>query len=402
MLPNSSSSSSNEKLHIPPGGEKPLCVVCGEFTDGQHFGKFSCRACAAFFRRTVAHNLKYVCKFNQNCEISKAVQSHRDTYGKRNLPNLDDSPPKISKDNSSFTTDNNDEYFYETKNIKAASQPQFSSNSIVSSSSSSTSFTLFPDKTYPILEIGQTHHDFSPKNYLNQQNNLKHLSKMVEGYHKFRSLRKASYSLFMDEPRFINSESIPESTYSNNKKSCQVESSLAYDMIMEYFEPFSQLSLDDRNKLFENFQGILSCCEKGYNTCRAYGNVENNDRLIMSDGGYVQLGQLSKYYSNSSEVNGDPEEVARFFIASITYAVTIVIPAMIKAEVDDYIMVALYGLCLFQEGVTGLSEETKKISLKVKDEILKDLYQYYRSKNLADEDLNFKMSKALMLLPGFE
>uniref|UniRef100_A0A914QQL4 Uncharacterized protein n=1 Tax=Panagrolaimus davidi TaxID=227884 RepID=A0A914QQL4_9BILA len=136
---------------------------------------------------------------------------------------------------------------------------------------------------------------------------------MVEGYHKFRSLRKASYSLFMDEPRFINSESIPESTYSNNKKSCQVESSLAYDMIMEYFEPFSQLSLDDRdgNKLFENFQGILSCGEKGYNTCRAYGNVENNDRLIMSDGGYVQLGQLSKYYSNSSEVNGDPEEVAR-------------------------------------------------------------------------------------------
>uniref|UniRef100_A0A914Q5Z1 Nuclear receptor domain-containing protein n=1 Tax=Panagrolaimus davidi TaxID=227884 RepID=A0A914Q5Z1_9BILA len=192
MLPNSSSSTSNEKLHIPPGGEKPLCVVCGEFTDGQHFGKFSCRACAAFFRRTVAHNLKYVCKFNQNCEISKdvrnfcrfcryrkcvaagmitdAVQSHRDTYGKRNLPTLDDSPPKISKDNSSFTSDNNDAYFNESKNIKATPQPQFSSNSSVLSSSSSTSFTLFPDKTYPILETGVSEKLVYYKNKLLQSN----------------------------------------------------------------------------------------------------------------------------------------------------------------------------------------------------------------------------------------
>uniref|UniRef100_A0A914Z4K6 Nuclear receptor domain-containing protein n=1 Tax=Panagrolaimus superbus TaxID=310955 RepID=A0A914Z4K6_9BILA len=335
-----SSTSSNEKLHIPPGGEKPLCVVCGEFTDGQHFGKFSCRACAAFFRRTVAHNLKYVCKFNQNCEISKdvrnfcrfcryrkcvaagmitdAVQSHRDTYGKRNLPSLEDSPPKISKDYhpSSFFLSPTDNSVFNEVETKALSYPQFSTaiSTVPSSSSSTTttpSFTLFPDKTYPILETLQPAHLLPLFNHSNNQKppqttfNLKHLPKMVEGYQKFRSLRKASYSLFMDEPRFINSESVPESTYSNNKKSCQVESSLAYDMIMEYFEPFSQ------NKLFENFQGLLSCGEKGYNTCKAYGTVENNDRLIMTDGGYVKLGELSKYYSNSSEVNGDPEEVAR-------------------------------------------------------------------------------------------
>uniref|UniRef100_A0AC34FKL0 NR LBD domain-containing protein n=1 Tax=Panagrolaimus sp. ES5 TaxID=591445 RepID=A0AC34FKL0_9BILA len=397
-----SSTSSNEKLHIPPGGEKPLCVVCGEFTDGQHFDvRNFCRFCR--YRKCVAAGM-----------ITDAVQSHRDTYGKRNLPSLEDSPPKISKDNnhSSFSSPTNSDSMYDGMETKAVSYPQFSTANSTVPSSSTTSFTLFPDKTYPMLETLQPNHLLPLVNHSNNnqqqqqpiQSNfvLKHLPKMVEGYQKFRSLRKASYSLFMDEPRFINSESIPESTYSNNKKSCQVESSLAYDMIMEYFEPFSQLSLDDRNKLFENFQGLLSCGEKGYNTCKAYGNVENNDRLIMTDGGYVKLGELSKYYSNSSEVNGDPEEVARFFGTSITYAVTIVIPAMVKAEIDDYIIVALYGLCLFQEGICGLSEETKTISLKIKDELLKDLYYYYRNKNLADEELNFKMSKVLLLIPKFE
>ena len=67
--------SSEDKVHISPGDSKPRCVVCDEFTDGQHFGQFCCRACGAFFRRTVAQKLKYVCKFDQNCEISKGIVS---------------------------------------------------------------------------------------------------------------------------------------------------------------------------------------------------------------------------------------------------------------------------------------------------------------------------------------
>ena len=80
----------------------------------------------------------------------------------------------------------------------------------------------------------------------------------------------------------------------------------------------------------------------------------------------------------------------------------IVIPAMMKADLDDQIVAAIYGFCLFEDDVAGISDETKRIAIEVKDEILKELYLYYRNKGLADAELNFKMGKVLLLLPKYE
>uniref|UniRef100_A0A914GSX9 Nuclear receptor domain-containing protein n=1 Tax=Globodera rostochiensis TaxID=31243 RepID=A0A914GSX9_GLORO len=52
-----------------------VCVVCGDESDGLHFGRFTCRACAAFFRRTVSLKLQYTCKREGNCEVDKAARN---------------------------------------------------------------------------------------------------------------------------------------------------------------------------------------------------------------------------------------------------------------------------------------------------------------------------------------
>uniref|UniRef100_A0AC34GPR6 Uncharacterized protein n=1 Tax=Panagrolaimus sp. ES5 TaxID=591445 RepID=A0AC34GPR6_9BILA len=120
---------------------------------------------------------------------------------------------------------------------------------------------------------------------------------MVEGYRKFRNLRKSSYSLFIGGTNFTTwiPEFIPESTYTNAKKCVQIVESLAYDM----------------ETIFGNFNMFFGNTEKLYNTCKAYGNIEDNDRIIMGDGGYGKLSEISKCFTNSEDVNGDPEELAK-------------------------------------------------------------------------------------------
>ncbi|CAD5215605.1 unnamed protein product [Bursaphelenchus xylophilus] len=52
-----------------------VCSICYDVADGQHFGANSCRACAAFFRRTISKKLKYICRFDGDCEIAKVYRS---------------------------------------------------------------------------------------------------------------------------------------------------------------------------------------------------------------------------------------------------------------------------------------------------------------------------------------
>uniref|UniRef100_A0A0K0DPI9 Nuclear receptor domain-containing protein n=1 Tax=Angiostrongylus cantonensis TaxID=6313 RepID=A0A0K0DPI9_ANGCA len=45
------------------------CAVCEMPSNGLHFGVSCCRACAAFFRRTLSLKLKYKCRFSGTCVI---------------------------------------------------------------------------------------------------------------------------------------------------------------------------------------------------------------------------------------------------------------------------------------------------------------------------------------------
>ncbi|KAI5629734.1 estrogen-related receptor gamma [Silurus asotus] len=52
-------------------GHKRLCLVCGDFASGYHYGVASCEACKAFFKRTIQGNIEYSCPVVNECEITK-------------------------------------------------------------------------------------------------------------------------------------------------------------------------------------------------------------------------------------------------------------------------------------------------------------------------------------------
>ena len=48
------------------------CLICYVEASGIHFGVRSCRACTAFFRRTVRNNFTYKCRFDNKCDVSQS------------------------------------------------------------------------------------------------------------------------------------------------------------------------------------------------------------------------------------------------------------------------------------------------------------------------------------------
>ena len=55
-------------------GPEP-CVVCGDAATGYHYRCMTCEGCKGFFRRTIQKNLKYHCKWSNNCMVDKTSRN---------------------------------------------------------------------------------------------------------------------------------------------------------------------------------------------------------------------------------------------------------------------------------------------------------------------------------------
>ncbi|CAP29673.2 Protein CBR-NHR-234 [Caenorhabditis briggsae] len=50
------------------------CTVCGIPKASSHFGTIACMACASFFRRTVSFNIRFLCRYSNECQISQDLR----------------------------------------------------------------------------------------------------------------------------------------------------------------------------------------------------------------------------------------------------------------------------------------------------------------------------------------
>uniref|UniRef100_A0A1I7S9N4 Nuclear receptor domain-containing protein n=1 Tax=Bursaphelenchus xylophilus TaxID=6326 RepID=A0A1I7S9N4_BURXY len=427
---------------VDVNGVRHFCVVCGDESDGLHFGQYTCRACAAFFRRTVSLRLEYTCKHNNMCEIEKnarnmcrscrfqkclnkgmqtsAVQHARDGIGKRREPQkrpkesfsdstasqptpqqtvIDNSPTTSSITNGSLSfastptsTDGN--------KYSLAYQPTNSVTGLANAlyqqynQESGGYGVANTDQQATILQLGQgLNVEQSPVPYVMnsfanvnlqqltqaaartafaqpREADMKLLNRMLEGYQHFRSLRKASYTLIDETPRLqknvsvkpfdfrgyftVNTASgaeiagdLSQSNYDTSKKHCKIEASLLMDTVEKFYLPFGTLSKEDQNALFDNFFCNFTNAERSFRSYKLF--PAGDDRLIMPDGGYVRLKELTTFYENSSSIRGDPSQLAGIFENAMSYIVNIVINRMRNLGINEMELIALSGIMLWKD-----------------------------------------------------
>lgn len=349
--------------------EQKICVVCGDESDGLHFSKFSCRACAAFFRRTVSQRLKYICKRDGNCSIDR---------GARNMCRSCRYEKCLREGMLTSSVQNQNEQ---------------------TSSNQGNFLPLLPSES-GIGNKRLVNNDIEQQKYKGDFHQFSHLHRMMEGYQQFKSLRKAGQAMIgCFSLSALSGDNLPRSHIDNYMKICKINISIMHDILERFFYPFNELPSNDKVKLYHQYGHMFCNAERAFQTYLKFGPGE--DMLIMPDGGYVRLSEFHLFFKDSKQVTSEPEQIARVFHNAIQYLIVNVVPHMRNIEMKEEEMVTLMGMFLWNDSIE-ISEQSLNISMKVRNEIIVDLHKYYRGIGLNEEGISVKIANLFLLVPKIE
>ncbi|CAI5452851.1 unnamed protein product [Caenorhabditis angaria] len=388
---NSSTGDSDGGLvQLPPmyvKSEKSTCTICCEEGDGYHFGAEACRACAAFFRRSVSLGKKYVCRADGKCQITAnircmcracrfsrclevgmnpaGVQQRRDTIGKRETPKT---PPLLP--------------------IKVEPLP-IGHSPLLSSTSSSFSLREEPSSSSP-LQI-----NFKPS-----EETMPILERMRQNYAKMDNGRSI---IHRREGESLFGQRIPRSV--NYKEAATVSSkeiALVVDWVSWCFDDFQQLSSEQKKVLFRNFFMAFTMLESSY-LC----HINNReDVIILPSGDYIDLNNLETFYHETgvkldSVQKVSAEDAAKIFKQSFESYRNASIRPMIREKVDVYEFFTLCTCLFWDFGLDGQDEQSIEIGRIVKEKVFKELSLYLRFVKKS-EDPSVRIGSLVTLLPGIQ
>ncbi|CAI2354816.1 unnamed protein product [Caenorhabditis sp. 36 PRJEB53466] len=355
------------------------CAICREEGDGYHFGAEACRACAAFFRRSVSLGKKYLCRGNGSCEITAkpdircmcracryskclevgmnpaGVQQRRDTIGKRDMTKAEsmDSPDLTRLLNS-------------IREIPTTSSP-------------------CPPTSDDLPQLCK------------EQMSI--LVKMRTNYRKMDNARlvihrKDGQSLFKEKfPKAVN--------YMEAADQGVREVSLVADWIAWCFDDFVALPIDQKKVLFQNFYPSFTLLEGSF-LCHIN---KTSNAVILPSGDYIDMENLDKFFFDPNAeqpMTGEEiEKCCRMFKPSFELHRRCLILPMMAENIDVYEFFALCTLVFWDFGLTGQSDECINVGKSVKHRLMKELAFYLRYVKKIEEPA-IRVASMLTLLPALQ
>ncbi|CAD6185211.1 unnamed protein product [Caenorhabditis auriculariae] len=340
---------------MAPSTKKP-CSVCGESGDGAHFGAEACRACAAFFRRSVAMNKTYSCRSNGNCVVQAnvrcmcracrfakclavgmrkaSVQRHRDQLGKRDSEN-------------------------EFHPYKSDSCP---------------------------ADVSMESEDYG----------MRILNKLNENYIQMDNVRKVIHnrdgeSVFcVRQPRAI--------AYKEANAMHLKELNLVADWVINSYPAFDKLPSDQKKLLYRNFFLPFMILESGYYCCIN----DRTDIIVLPSGDYIDCARPETFYHDlEGKQLMSPQDAVRMFGPSFDIYRRNILDPMRREKVDNFEFFTLCSLVLWDHGLDGQSDDCVELARDTRESVLREILYYYRRvRRLPDPSM--RLANLLVLLPALQ
>ncbi|KAF8375673.1 hypothetical protein PRIPAC_82102 [Pristionchus pacificus] len=338
------------------------CLICGGKSEGANSGVDSCRACSAFFRRTVKDNMKYTCKAENKCDLSRGNGQPEHTRICRSCR------------------------FERCLNIGML--PEEVNSSVRHSSSDRDT----PGPSQTVIEDDE----FLKTN----TSRIPLLAKVASLYHLSRSRR--FYSELELLPKSLKKPKRADPVEAHQLQPCDVvlgdnmwRSNLRFitEFCDDTFEEFSILEKSDKFDLFRSFVATLFIYE--LEEASAMHNLEKENKRQISRTTYIDYGRPDLFWSNR-EPTADNKFLEtwaetcstpmhhRYFASFRDLKPTVIERAAIVAllfwNIDDL------DMCI--------SEETLTLCNEVRSRIMHELHVYY-TEILIKENYSLRLGKVL-------
>uniref|UniRef100_A0A1I7YBW8 Nuclear Hormone Receptor family n=1 Tax=Steinernema glaseri TaxID=37863 RepID=A0A1I7YBW8_9BILA len=379
----------------------PLCSICGADSTGIHFGVEACAACSAFFRRTVVLSKNYICTKGGNCSVTKDAPGSQKCracrFQKCNAVGMDRSATYSCNDNSEFAAVQHRRDAigrYSTLVKRESTSPSggvFSDPSLTPPSPKSPRHAFH----YPVLDEVLYRYKV-----LNQRRKLFYCTNSLgnvfdEHYELVKLLL-----LFVDN----NICGVQQPNELTDFGECmyqlwRIEPRLCIDFICSN-RHLAKLPPLDKVTLFKNFVLMFPAVEEPFMTWTS-GGIEK-DWWMMPNRTYIVFERADHYFTQPTmkALNLDKSTAVKLFIPSFQHAIDLVGRHMAAMNMTETEMVALSALLLFDPTCSGISQIARDILQKLRDQLFKDLINYYENEDVNVDDPETRLGNIILLISG--
>ncbi|KAI1714410.1 ligand-binding domain of nuclear hormone receptor domain-containing protein [Ditylenchus destructor] len=367
------------------------CRICDDAADGQHFGVDACRACAAFFRRTIARDLKYICRFENSCEISKVYRCmcrscrlqkcfesgmKRESNvrrSKRVVVKEDPEEPGTSFVNnqsvSSVNSNSSEDNMY-VEELLGNDVPLDEEQRKVTNKNvlrqiveiSATDYFMDPTsipQTHPVLTKIQYGYDFLQRRR----------DELFRNGRVSRTFNGCTTRTYVEK-----SLDLVEHTENNRR-----ELNFIGQMLVSAYQGYAELPSSDKMPMFKNFWTHFLVLERSYDTFLVLGPSLDDLRMVFSHG--IVVDAINNKVDCGKVSNLSVEETGRMIRTWWKQAALQILPPMKTLEPTEIEMMFCFGFLLFNLGdkVSKVSLETSEFCHKMVNTLYDELFAYYLS-----------------------
>ncbi|CAJ0608939.1 unnamed protein product [Cylicocyclus nassatus] len=362
------------------------CAVCEMPSSGLHFGVSCCRACAAFFRRTLSLRLKYKCRFSGSCEVTQKKR-----YSCRHCRFEKCVRVGMRKE------------MVQMANVSNVPDPYDGAKPSSSNPGSNASYSSCspPEPVYRIPAIVRN------DNYQHIQNGSYVNTSSTFHFTNAQMILKAKIDVLFDMEFNLNAfpYAIPLSVcqqamiaYANHCQhwpQCRIGKTHEADVIdiehllrdtyieIEYLaefamslQPFSQLPKDQKWLLFRNFWPGFFELDRCFHTCKILGYDINDERSVCLDGTIVNFKGHVARLDIVSDLN--EEQIKKLMRPTHDLFRDLVTVPFKRLRPNEFELLYMVICCMWNvKHIPNVTKETINIAEQVKNRLAEDVHSYY-------------------------